>query len=130
MNILKDMHRCMEATIAAHAAATPEMHAEIPLTYETSPQSGHSPTLIHDFLMAIQTHAEMLQSFDYMAYVGATRPITPMPVQTHVQRPTIPPIQTYDQDYELAGLPPTIFAGNRTDSDRFLKEFKQWWLLN
>jgi hypothetical protein len=42
----------------------------------------------------------------------------------------MPPIYNYDQDYELAGLPPTVFAGKRTDSDRFLKEFRQWWLLN
>jgi hypothetical protein len=48
MNILEDMCRCMEAMIAAAAAATPET----PLTYETSPQSGHSPTPIYDFLTA------------------------------------------------------------------------------
>jgi hypothetical protein len=57
MNILEDMHRCMEVTIAAHAAVTP-LHAETPLTYETSPQSGHSLTPIHDFLTAIQTHVQ------------------------------------------------------------------------
>jgi Retrotransposon gag protein len=94
MNILEDMHRCMEATITAHAAATPETRAETPLTYETSPQSGHSPTPIHNFLTAIQTHAKMLQSFDYAAYVGTTRQITLMPVQPRVQRPIVPPIQT------------------------------------
>jgi hypothetical protein len=76
-------------------------------------------------------HAQTLQSYDYTAYIGAMRPITPMmPVQLHVQHPIIPSIQTYNQDYELAGLLPTIFAGKRTDSNRFLKEFKQWWLLN
>jgi Retrotransposon gag protein len=31
---------------------------------------------------------------------------------------------------KLAGLPPTVFTGDRTESDRFLKEFKQWRLLN
>jgi hypothetical protein len=31
---------------------------------------------------------------------------------------------------KLAGLPPTVFDGDRTQSDRFLKEFKQWRLLN
>jgi hypothetical protein len=31
---------------------------------------------------------------------------------------------------ELAGLPPTVFTGDRTESDKFLKEFKQWRLLN
>jgi hypothetical protein len=130
MNILEQMHQHMEATIAAHVAATPEMHAEMPLTYKMSPQSGHSPTPIHDFLTAMQTCAQMPQSFDYAAYIGATRQVTPMPVQPCVQRPTIPWIQTYDQDYELVGLPPTTFAGKRTDSNRFLKEFKQWRLLN
>jgi Ty3 transposon capsid-like protein len=30
----------------------------------------------------------------------------------------------------LAGLLPTIFTGERTESDKFLKEFKQWRLLN
>jgi Retrotransposon gag protein len=130
MNILEDMHRRMEAMIAAHAAATTETHVETPLTYKMSPQSGHSPTPIYDFLTAIQTHTETPQSFDYAAYVGVTRQITQMPVQPRVQRPTIPPIQTNIQDYELAGLSPTIFAGKRTDSDRFLKEFKQWRLLN
>ena len=130
MNILEDMHRRMEATIAAHAAATPEMRAETPLTYETSPQSGHSPTPIHDFLTTIQMCAQTLQPFDYAAYVGATRGITPRSTPPRVQRPTLTPIQTDIQDYELAGLPPTIFTGKRTDSDRFLKEFKQWWLLN
>jgi hypothetical protein len=39
-------------------------------------------------------------------------------------------IQTYMQDYELSGLLPTIFTGKQTDSDKFLKEFKQWQLLN
>jgi Retrotransposon gag protein len=31
---------------------------------------------------------------------------------------------------KLAGLPPTVFTGDHTESDRFLKEFKQWRLLN
>jgi Retrotransposon gag protein len=31
---------------------------------------------------------------------------------------------------KLAGLPPTVFTGDRTESDKFLKEFKQWRLLN
>ena len=31
---------------------------------------------------------------------------------------------------KLAGLPPTVFTGDRTKSDKFLKEFKQWRLLN
>jgi Retrotransposon gag protein len=31
---------------------------------------------------------------------------------------------------KLAGLLPTVFTGDRTESDRFLKEFKQWRLLN
>jgi Retrotransposon gag protein len=131
MNILEDMHRRMEAMITAHAAATPETRTEMPLTYETSPQSGHSPTLIHDFLTTMQTRTQTPQSFDYAAYVGATRQITPTPVQPSVQRPTVPPIQTnIIYDYELAGLSPTIFTGKQTDSDRFLKEFKQWRLLN
>ena len=30
----------------------------------------------------------------------------------------------------LAGLPPTVFTRERTESDKFLKEFKQWRLLN
>ena len=130
MNILEDMHQRMEATIAAHTAATPETCAETPLTYETSPQSGHSPTPIHNFLTALQTGAPTPQFFNYAAYIGVARAPTPTPVQPRVQRPTIPPIQTYDQDYELAGLPPTTFAGKRTDSERFLKKFKQWQLLN
>jgi hypothetical protein len=31
---------------------------------------------------------------------------------------------------KLARLPPTVFTGDRTESDKFLKEFKQWRLLN
>jgi hypothetical protein len=31
---------------------------------------------------------------------------------------------------KLARLPPTVFTGDRTKSDKFLKEFKQWRLLN
>ena len=31
---------------------------------------------------------------------------------------------------KLAGLPPTVFTGDRTESNKFLKEFKQWRLLN
>jgi hypothetical protein len=31
---------------------------------------------------------------------------------------------------KLAGLLPTIFTGDHTESDKFLKEFKQWRLLN
>jgi Retrotransposon gag protein len=31
---------------------------------------------------------------------------------------------------KLAGLPPTVFTGDRTESDKLLKEFKQWRLLN
>jgi hypothetical protein len=31
---------------------------------------------------------------------------------------------------KLARLPPTIFTGDHTESDKFLKEFKQWRLLN
>ena len=31
---------------------------------------------------------------------------------------------------KLAGLPPRIFTRDRTESDKFLKEFKQWRLLN
>jgi Ty3 transposon capsid-like protein len=31
---------------------------------------------------------------------------------------------------KLAGLPPTVFTGDCTESDKFLKEFKQWRLLN
>jgi Retrotransposon gag protein len=31
---------------------------------------------------------------------------------------------------KLAGLPPTVFTGERTESNKFLKEFKQWRLLN
>ena len=130
MNILEDMHRCKEAMITAHAAATPKTSAEMPLTYETSPQSGHSPTPIYNFLTMVQTRAQALQSFNYAAYIGMMRQATPMPVQPHVQCPIIPPIQTYDQDYKLAGLPPSIFTGKQTDSDRFLKEFKHWQLLN
>ena len=111
MNILEDMHRHMEATIAAHAAATPETRTETPLTYKTSPQSGHSPTPIHDFLTAIQMRAQMPQSFDYAAYIGTTNQMTQMPVQPRVQRPILTPIQVNMQDYELAGLSPTIFTG-------------------
>jgi hypothetical protein len=111
MNILEDMHRCMEATITAHTAVTPPTRAETPLTYETSPQSGHSPTPIHDFLTALQTHAQTPQTFDYAAYIGTTRGITLKSTPPHVQRPVLAPIQTDIQDYELAGLSPTIFAG-------------------
>jgi Retrotransposon gag protein len=128
MNILEDMHRRMEATIAAHAAVTPP-RAETPLTYETSPQSGNSPTPIHDFLTELQMDT-MPQAFDYAAYVGANRGTTPRLTPPRVQRPVLTPIQTNIEDYELAGLPPTIFDGKRTNSDRFLKEFKQWRLLN
>jgi Retrotransposon gag protein len=134
MNILEDMHRRMEATIAAHAAEhhpiTPETLVEMPLTYETSPQSGHSPTPIHDFLTAVQTRAQTPQSFDYAAYLGATRQITPTPIRPCVIRPMLTPIQTNIQDYKLTGLLPTIFTGERTDSDRFLKEFNMWQILN
>jgi Retrotransposon gag protein len=31
---------------------------------------------------------------------------------------------------KLAGLPPTVFTRDHTESDKFLKEFKQWRLLN
>jgi Retrotransposon gag protein len=31
---------------------------------------------------------------------------------------------------KLAGLPPTVFTGECMESDKFLKEFKQWRLLN
>jgi hypothetical protein len=31
---------------------------------------------------------------------------------------------------KLAGLLPTVFTGDHTESDKFLKEFKQWRLLN
>jgi hypothetical protein len=31
---------------------------------------------------------------------------------------------------KLARLPPTVFTRDRTKSDKFLKEFKQWRLLN
>ena len=31
---------------------------------------------------------------------------------------------------KLAGLPPAVFTGECTESDKFLKEFKQWRLLN
>jgi hypothetical protein len=31
---------------------------------------------------------------------------------------------------KLAGLPPTVFTGEQTESNKFLKEFKQWQLLN
>jgi hypothetical protein len=31
---------------------------------------------------------------------------------------------------KLARLPPTVFTGDRTESNKFLKEFKQWRLLN
>jgi Retrotransposon gag protein len=59
-------------------------------------------------------------------------------VQTQPAPPPLPPVQyqaiqqvpRYKEEYELAGLPPTIFTGKRTDSNRFLKEFRQWRLLN
>jgi hypothetical protein len=78
INILEDMHRRIEATIATASAAAPEMHAETLLTYKTSPQSGHSLTLIHDFLTAIQMRAQTLQLYDYATYVGVMRLITLM----------------------------------------------------
>jgi hypothetical protein len=56
MNILEDMHRCMEAMITAAANFTPQMHTKMPLSYEDAPQERHSPTLI----------------YNYVAYVGAT----------------------------------------------------------
>jgi hypothetical protein len=31
---------------------------------------------------------------------------------------------------KLAGLPLTIFMGDRSESDKFMMEFKQWQLLN
>jgi hypothetical protein len=39
-------------------------------------------------------------------------------------------IATPTTNRKLAGLPPTIFTGERTESNKFLKEFKQWRLLN
>ena len=97
----------MEATTAAHAAAhhpiTPETPVETPLTYETSPQSGHSPTPIHDFLTTLQTRAQMPQTFDYAAYVGTNRGITPRLTPPRVQRPVLTQIQTNIEDYELTG---------------------------
>ena len=40
------------------------------------------------------------------------------------------PTTTSTTNRKLAGLPPTVFTGNRMESDKFLKEFKQWRLLN
>jgi hypothetical protein len=111
MNILKDMHRRMEATIAAHAAVTPPTHAEMLLTYETSPWSGHSLTPIHDFLTALQTCVPTPQPFNYAAYIATSNGGTQTPVPPCVQRPILTPIQTNIQDYKLAGLSPTIFTG-------------------
>jgi hypothetical protein len=80
INILKHQHRLMEATITTAAATTtPETRTETPLSYEDAPQSQHSPTPIHNFLMAIQMCTETLQ-YNYTAYVGTThQPMIPIP---------------------------------------------------
>jgi hypothetical protein len=117
INILKNMHRHIEATIAVAMAATPQMRAEMLLSYKDAPQSRHSLTPI----------------YNYAAYIGTIQnqpTILMLSIQSIVQCPTIQPIHTYDQNYKLAGLLPTIFTGKQTDSDRFLKKFKQWQLLN
>jgi Retrotransposon gag protein len=37
---------------------------------------------------------------------------------------------TVTSNGKLARLPPTVFTGDHTESNKFLKEFKQWRLLN
>jgi hypothetical protein len=45
-------------------------------------------------------------------------------------RMTTTTVTTLTTNGKLAGLPPTVFTGDRTESNKFLKEFKQWRLLN
>jgi Retrotransposon gag protein len=75
-----------------------------------------------------------------------TQQAAPPPVSTAVfptvrfppTNPTVPvsvavpvtPTNPKPRPTELIGLPPTIFSGNRNKSDLFLKEFKQWKMLN
>jgi hypothetical protein len=54
-----------------------------------------------------------------------TNPIVPVSVMAPVTS-----INPKPQPTELIGLPPTIFSGNRNKSNLFLKEFKQWKILN
>jgi hypothetical protein len=54
-----------------------------------------------------------------------TNPTVPVSVVAPVTSTNPKPRPT-----ELIGLPPTIFTGDRNKSDLFLKEFKQWRMLN
>ena len=40
------------------------------------------------------------------------------------------PTTTSTTNGKLAGLPPMVFTGDQTESNKFLKKFKQWRLLN
>jgi hypothetical protein len=87
INICKEMHRHMEATINITTAAAP------------APRRT-SPTPIHN----------------YAAYIGATLTAQPLlSVQTPVHCPVIQLTQIYIQDYEISELLLTHFTGKWTN---------------
>jgi Retrotransposon gag protein len=116
-----------EATLAAATGHIVTLQGTHPLTPEP-PQAimtSRIASQIHDFIARhesppaplITTAAAPTMASGHGHASGSSRTATVATATPTTNR-------------KLAGLPPTVFTGDRTESDKFLKEFKQWRLLN